>query len=268
VFAVRRAHYEYILAGAKVVTTNNYAVVPATLSLGGGQYTVGDLEQLTVAAAERAREAIDQAIAEQLIRPGEVTIAGSVPPLKASYRADLVGAHGEIFPVYERITAALAPHVDFFVAETMSKASEGRAAALAASAHGKPVWVAWTLAEDATASLRSGESVEEAFMTVRDIPHLEAVIVNCCDVASASAAMPVLRALAPAAVRVGAYANGFVSAQGDGQGSDYNEDLTPDAYAQEVLGWVDAGASVVGGCCGVFPEHIQRCREALDEVQQ
>ena len=67
-------------------------------------------------------------------------------------------------PVNSRIRASAqiaeveADHVDVFLCETMSKASEARMAATAAAETGKPVWVAWSLAEnlaeDGTARLR------------------------------------------------------------------------------------------------------------------
>ena len=39
--------------------------------------------------------------------------------------------------------------------------------------------------------------------------------------------------------------------------------LNPEAYALEVQQWLDAGASIVGGCCGTRPKHILRLREML-----
>lgn len=83
------------------------------------------------------------------------------------------------------------------------------------------------------------------------------------------AAVPCLRRLAPAGVRVGGYANGFRQTTGEwleGRGKadindagDYDEvgDLLPGAYAAHAASWVRAGAGVVGGCCGVGPAHIE-----------
>lgn len=39
--------------------------------------------------------------------------------------------------------------------------------------------------------------------------------------------------------------------------------MTPAAYAREVKAWVDAGATVVGGCCGTGPAHVAAIRAAL-----
>lgn len=40
--------------------------------------------------------------------------------------------------------------------------------------------------------------------------------------------------------------------------------LRPDAYAAEVQLWLEAGASIIGGCCGTRPKHIKRLKELLE----
>jgi homocysteine S-methyltransferase len=44
---------------------------------------------------------------------------------------------------------------------------------------------------------------------------------------------------------------------------DIRADLNPEGYLQWARDWVRRGASIVGGCCGIGPEHIARLREAL-----
>jgi len=39
--------------------------------------------------------------------------------------------------------------------------------------------------------------------------------------------------------------------------------LDPEAYALEVQRWLDAGATIVGGCCRTRPEHIRRLRQMV-----
>ncbi len=79
--------------------------------------------RLNILAAELAQEARDQA-------GKEVLIAGSLPPLRGSYRADLVGPSDEIEHLYREQANILAPHVDLFLCETMSSGIEGRRAGL------------------------------------------------------------------------------------------------------------------------------------------
>jgi S-methylmethionine-dependent homocysteine/selenocysteine methylase len=253
------AHLAYIKAGATAITTNNYAVVPKTLSLPGGSHGLQDLEKLVVAAADCAHTAIDQAVAEGIIKSkADVQVAGSLPPLAASYRADLVGSVDEMTEAYDRITAALSPKVDVFLCETMSTALEGKTAATSAAKHGRPVWVSWALQEneDGAPTLWSGEPLEAAVDDVADIAGVEKLLINCSSVNSVSKAVPILKQKADEGVEVGGYANGFVTVKSDGKGSDYDEDLTPEKYASIAKGWIHNGATVIGGCCGVFPEHI------------
>ena len=46
---------------------------------------------------------------------------------------------------------------------------------------------------------------------------------------------------------------------------DYSEDdiITPEAYARFAASWVAAGATIVGGCCGIQPAHIRALRAIL-----
>ena len=41
------------------------------------------------------------------------------------------------------------------------------------------------------------------------------------------------------------------------------DQVTPEEYLSDARRWVDAGASIVGGCCGVGVEHIRALREGL-----
>jgi S-methylmethionine-dependent homocysteine/selenocysteine methylase len=40
--------------------------------------------------------------------------------------------------------------------------------------------------------------------------------------------------------------------------------ISPEDLAREARGWIDAGARIVGGCCGTGPDHIRALRRALD----
>jgi S-methylmethionine-dependent homocysteine/selenocysteine methylase len=138
--------------------------------------------------------------------------------------------------------------------------------------------VSFTLEDSTAARLRSGEPLAGVAAALAGAhPHVEAVLVNCCAPAAVSAALPALRGAAPARLRVGAYANGFRTTTSQwlsgGKGpalradeADYDAAtgiITPAAYARFAAEWRAAGASIVGGCCGVGPEHIRAVAEAL-----
>lgn len=242
---VREAHEEYLQAGARVIITNNYACTPSI---------VGNTERVldTIKAAGKvAREAADKYGA---------FVAGSLPPLHESYRPDRVGSQEELEQEYAIIASTIAPYADVLVCETMSSIREAVAAAQAGVAVGKPVWVSWTLSEECDGSLLSGESVEDAvhaLQLTQDGP-IKACLFNCSLPEAVDAALPRLRAVLPLGVQSGAYANGFCSVKTPGGGnSEYREDLSPERYANICAAWASHGSKILGGCCGVFPEHIE-----------
>jgi S-methylmethionine-dependent homocysteine/selenocysteine methylase len=258
---VREVHRDYIAAGADLITTNTYGVIRDDLAKEGIEERFAELNVLACDLAEAARRDAG--------RP--LRVAGSLPPLRGSYRADLVGPFAEIYPLYVEQAEMLAPRVDLLLCETMASAAEGYAAALAASRTGKPVWVSYTLHEDRSGRLRSGETIGEAVAALRHLP-IAGVLVNCCAPESVTAAIPEL--VATGAAVVGAYANTFTPVPErwtlDGeQETDgligLRDDLDPEAYAQHAARWLALGATAIGGCCGTRPAHIARLAELIAE---
>lgn len=256
--AVRAIHRDYIEAGAEVITINTYGVIRAELAKEGVEDRFRELNVLAAKLAQQAREEAGK----------PVLIAGSLPPLRGSYRPDLVGPSKEIEALYREQAEAQAPHVDLFICETMSLAREAHAAASAASSTGRPVWVSWSLHEDHSGRLRSEEGIDEAAAAIAELP-IQAHLANCCPPESIAAAMPALAKLGKPA---GGYANAFrpvpkdweLNGEKDGDGLlPLREDLDPDHYAEHVAHWLDHGAQLVGGCCGTGPEHIARLRELI-----
>ncbi len=255
---VSEIHLDYIAAGADVIITNTYGIIRAALAEEGIEDRFAELNLKACALAQDARAAGGRA----------VLIAGSLPPLAGSYRPDRVGEFEAIEPLYREQAEILMPHVDMFLCETMSSAAESLAAATAAATTGRPVWVSWTLHEDASGRLRSGETITEAARAMAHLP-VSGFMVNCCLPESITAAMAELVALGKPA---GGYANTFVgippdwTLDGDAEGDGLiplRDDLGPAPYAKHVEDWLDAGARIIGGCCGTSPDHIARLNELI-----
>lgn len=246
---VTAAHRDYIDAGADIIITNNYAATPLRLARDGDPAWFEPLHEAALDAAHRARRDSGRA----------VRIAGCLPPLVASYHADVVPDDATCRRDYERLAATQAQGVDLFIAETMTLTREAVAATRAARAHGHAVWVAFTVDDADGGRLRSGERLADAAQAVV-AEGAEAVLVNC------SAPEALTRAMADLAghdVPFGGYANGFEAAAelrpgGTVESLAAREGLTPEAYARHVQQWIDAGATLVGGCCEIGPAHIQR----------
>ncbi|MEM7533752.1 MAG: homocysteine S-methyltransferase family protein [Chloroflexota bacterium] len=251
---VRDVHQEYIAAGAEVITTWNYAVTPQRLAHSGLSDRLGEMTRVAVEMANKARG--DRA---------GVRVAGSLPPLRASYEPntqDIIAMAAE----YAEIAEHLAPGIDLFICETMSSAGEAVAAASAAAIYGKPIWVSLTLRDEGDGLLRSGETVEAALAALDGIP-VEAILFNCCDTGAITYALPHLRTRTD--LTIGAYANAFTPIPKDWKRDGVRlrdlRDLTPVEYAQVVDQWLSMGAEIVGGCCGIGPAHIAYLRQALDQ---
>lgn len=256
---VQEVHEDYLRAGARVITLNTYSTTPTRFAHFGMEDRFAPLQHRAIELARAARDSVGT----------DAAIAGCLPPLVGSYKPDLLPGYDIMLAEYRRIAEIEARDVDVFLCETMSKAEEGRAAAVAAAETGRPVWVAWTLAEtpgdDGAPRLRSGESIAQAIAALDGVA-VQAHLLNCCPPEKITAGMP---ALAAGGRPFGGYANGFTPIPDEfvlGTTVDLigkRTDLGPEAYAGHVMGWVAAGATVVGGCCETGPAHIARIAERL-----
>lgn len=252
---VRALHVEFIRAGARVITVNSYAATPERLEREGVGELFEPLQKRALDLAHEAREAAGE---------DGVLIAGCLPPLFGSYHPSLTIPFADTLAIYRRVVAEEADRVDLMLCETMASAEEARAAAIAASESGKPVWVSWTLADHGQPRLRSGETLATAAAALEGIA-LDARLVNCSRPEAVDAALPDLLALGGP---VGAYANAFPAVDKLKHGGTvdvlgHREDLVPERYADFALGWAEAGAAIVGGCCETGPEHIAALRDRL-----
>ena len=252
---IARVHQAYVDAGADIITTNSYAVVPFHI---GEERFAARGGELAALAGRLAREVADGA-------GRKVLVAGSLPPVCGSYRPDLVDLD-RARPVLAVLVAALAQNVDHWQAETLSAIAEARLVAELVAPTDKPLWLSFTLEDEAsdTPRLRSGESVAEAARAARDLG-AAALLFNCSQPEVMAAAVDLARKTASEALRIGVYANAFPPMAADAEANsgldDIRTDLTPEGYAAFARAWHSAGATIIGGCCGIGPEHIAALKE-------
>ncbi len=260
--AVVGVHAAFIAAGAQVITSNSYAVVP--FHIGEARFAREGL-QLASVAGQLARRAADASA-----QP--VQVAGSLPPLFGSYRPDLFQPE-RVAEVLTPLLQGLAPHVDLWLAETQSSIAEVRAIHSHLPADGKPFWVSFTLQDedvDAVPRLRSGEPVADAIEAVVGLG-VAAVLFNCSQPEVIGAELEVARSVIDARqadIAIGAYANAFPPQPKQATANDgldeLREDLDPPGYLVWARDWRARGASLIGGCCGIGPEHIAEIKRRLD----
>ncbi|WP_347883763.1 homocysteine S-methyltransferase family protein [Pseudomonas aestiva] len=251
---VEAVHRAYIEAGAQVITSNSYAVVPFHI---GEERFAAEGEALAARAGQLARQAV-------LASGQPVRVAGSLPPLFGSYRPDLFEP-ARVDEVLQPLIRGLAPHVDLWLAETQSSLAEVRAIAAGLPGDGKPLWLSFTLKDedvDEIPRLRSGEPVAAAAQLAVGLG-AGALLFNCSQPEVMAAALDTARATFAAAgieIPFGAYANAFPPQPEEATANDgldpLRPDLDPPGYLSFAQDWQARGASLIGGCCGIGPEHI------------
>jgi homocysteine S-methyltransferase len=249
---VEAVHREYIEAGARVLTLNSYSATPERLARDASEDLFKPLQAKAITVALAARGDRD------------ITIAGCLSPLFGSYHPEWAPSFEECLATYRRIVAEQQGTVDVFLCETLSSIKEVRAAVQAAAESGKPVWCGMSVNDSDGTKLRSGEDLERA-AGVAGEAGAEAVLINC---SWPEAVTQGQAALARSGLAHGGYANGFTKADaleigGTVSGLKVRTDLGPEAYADHALRWVDAGATIVGGCCEVGPAHIAHLAQRL-----
>ncbi|WP_425504987.1 homocysteine S-methyltransferase family protein [Rhizobium hidalgonense] len=262
---VREVHKEFIAAGSEVITTNSYALVPFHIGEDRFQKEGAELIRL---AGRLAREAADT------VTDRKVLVAGSLPPIFGSYEPQNFQPW-RVQDYLKVLVENLGPFVDVWLGETLSLIAEGEAVRKAVAVSGKPFWISFTLADDAAAigggepKLRSGESVEAAAAWAVS-SGATAFLFNCSKPEVMQAAVETTARVfrkADARIEIGVYANAFEGETGKAAANeglhDTRDDLNDDTYSRYACSWADAGATIIGGCCGIGAAHIHRLRQTL-----
>ena len=90
-----------------------------------------------------------------------------------------------------------------------------------------------------------------------------AILLNCCQPQTVSHALLNFNNLS---CEFGAYANTFKKLTKQFENGDLrtlDSSIDADHYLDYVIDWIEKGASIVGGCCGVGPEYISRINDYL-----
>ena len=237
---VTEVHAAYVAAGADVVTTNTFGANAVKL---GDAATV---EEVFSAAVSCARAAGPRYVAADLGPTGQ--LLAPMGPL----------AFDDAYELFARqVRAAAAAGADLFVIETMSDLAEAKAALLAVHENSElPALVTMTFEEDGRTFL--GTTPEVAALTLSSIG-ASAVGVNC-SLGPAEVAPLVARMAEWAPCPLMVQANAGLPHVEDGV-TVY--DIGPDEFAAAVAPMLEAGVTIIGGCCGTTPDHIAAERALL-----
>ena len=256
---VQKAHENFINAGANVITTNSYALVPYHIGQDRFDEKAAELIALSGSLAKAAVEHANP----------NTKIAGCIPPLFGSYRPQAFepeNADSVIVPLIDNQEG----YIDFWLVETLSSSQEAVEILKRLKARSKKqIWAALTLTDDNTVDepvyLRSGEIISETLEKLNEQKLLpDALLFNCSQPEFIKAALRETNDYFAKNnvmhIKAGAYANSFVKKQhkpANAAITDLREDITPERYMEFAKEWVECGARIIGGCCGIGPEYIK-----------
>ena len=249
---VRALHRGFVEAGADIILTNTFGANAPRLKLHGAQ---GRVREINEVAARLVRE-----VAQESDR--EVVVAGSVGPTGELFEPlGELTAEAAVAAFAEQMEGLAAGGADVAWIETMSAREEIEAAAEAARAVGLP-YIFTASFDTAGMTMMGVAPASLAEIAAAMDPPPVAVGANCGVGASDLLAAVLQMTQGPVPVAVIAKANcGIPQVSGDAVVYSGTPDLMAD-YARLA---VDAGATIVGGCCGTSFEHLAAMRRALDE---
>jgi homocysteine S-methyltransferase len=262
---VQAVHEKFVRAGAEVIIANTFATSRAAFEPGGLGARVAEANRSAVSAALRAREVAGDR---------QVAVAGSMSsfcPIAmhgrgAAAPAGDADAEDPRFPgqaeFREQAGLLADAGVDLIALEMIESAGYGRAAIEAAAQTGLPVWLGVTpiRLDDGSLGtdpeLGTGGSFEQLLESLI-VPGLAAVNIMHAKPETAGDAIGIIRR--HYAGPVGVYAE-----SGDWEPPNWVfTGLSPEEYLHEASGWVGQGAQIIGGCCGIGPEHIRVLADGL-----
>lgn len=250
---LERIHGDYIAAGADIITANTYASSRLMLGPAGFADRFEEINRTAVAAALRAREVSgrdDVLVAGSLSHAGPVVSGTARPdPARAPSEGAMADAFGELAMLLRD------EGCDLIILEMMYNPERMDHAFTAAIASGLPVWTGF--------SARRGDGGQVlGFAPERDIPLGDIVqVLNRFDVAAAGIMHTQANVVGDALEILGAIFDGPLLAYPDSgyfksPHWQFEDVIPPDELHRFAAQWVKNRVQIVGGCCGLSPEHI------------
>ena len=248
---VAKVHQGFIDAGADILLTNTFGGTSARLDLDNLGHRVAELNSAGVAIARRVADGVDR----------EIVVAGSVGPTGQLFEplGELTHERG-VAMFTEQMTALASADADLLWVETLSSIEELAAAVEAARTTGLPVVTTMSFDSHGKTMMGVPPSALAGWWQQQQIDPV-AVGANCgigpADVVAAAAGIK------SAAPQLAVVAKGNCGVPQVIDGKLWYPTSADDMYAYAELA-LDAGASIIGACCGSVPDHIAQIRSVVD----
>jgi len=253
---ITRLHKSFVDAGSDIILTNSFGGTHYRLALHKAGHRVAELN---TRAAEIAGKVVEDS-------GRDVLVAGSIGPT-----GEILAPNGPISideaaaAFNEQALALKAGGADIMWIETISSAEEIEAAVLGVADVGLPV--VYTVSIDTNGRTMMGLTAEDTVRISTSLnTHITAVGTNCG--IGASEVVAAIKNLSTARDSLGvkpalvAKANCGVPEFVEGE---IIYSGTPELMAIYATMAANAGASIIGGCCGTSPEHVKAMRDAIDQ---
>jgi homocysteine S-methyltransferase len=249
---VQGIHREYINAGAELIETNTFGANRIRLGMYGLEGRVREINRRGVRVAREARE----------ISGETVFVAGSIGPVDQPLQPFGALSLRDVREAFrEQAEALVEGGVDLFVLETFSDLAEITEAILAVKETTDLPLIAQMTFDD-HGQISSGGTPAEVVAAL-ERAGADLVGLNCG--VGPSSALEVARAmLAAARVPVSVQPNAGLPSRIGGRTVYVS---TPEYVGEVMRQCVEAGARLVGGCCGTTPEHVRAIRAELDQAE-
>jgi methionine synthase I (cobalamin-dependent) len=250
-------HNSFIDAGSDLILTNSFGGTAFRLKLHNAQDRV---DELNIAAATVARSAADTHFDQTGRR---VVVAGSIGPTGELFEPLGALTHNSAVDGFTAQAQALAAGgVDVLWIETMSSTEEVAAAIEAAKTTGLPICATMTFDTASRSMMGVTPGDFASFAAAQGVHFMGAN----CGIGPAELMHSVQGILGQAAgVPVVAKGNCGIPAYVDGA---IHYHGTPALMAEYALFARDAGAQIIGGCCGTTPAHVAAMTAALNGTEK
>lgn len=238
-------------AGSDIFLTNSFGGNASRLKLHGAEKRARELSRIS---AELGRQIADKA-------GRTVVVAGSVGPTGEIFAPMGTLTHADAVEIFHEQAEGLKEGgADVLWLETISAPEEYRAAAEAFALAGMP-WCG-TMSFDTAGRTMMGVTSAAMVDMVESLPNPPIGFGANCGTGASDLLRTVLGFAAQGTERpIIAKGNAGIPKYHDGH---IHYDGTPELMAEYAVLARDAGATIIGGCCGTMPVHLEHMRRALE----
>ena len=254
---VRKVHESYIEAGADIIIANTFSTAPHVISRLGLEDKIMEINQDAVKIAQQARENCGR----------EVCVAASMSSIPA-FDSIRIPTGNEFRAGYNRQAEILADTgADLIITEMMMDIDNASMVIEAANAVGIPVWTGFSISvndDNMVTNFNDTQGFEIEHMSFNTMATkllplgCDAAGIMHTRVAHIETALAELRELWDGPVFAYAESGHFVAPSWK-----FENIISTDDYLEYALKWIDKGVQIIGGCCGIGPEHIKVLKARL-----